>query len=386
MIAKSGQTRRVYLVDTTLRDGEQAVGAAFDAGTKLSLAWQLASAGVAEIEAGIPAMGDADQAAIRGIVRAGLPSRIVGWCRAREADLNAAARADLSAVHVSLPVSDVQLRAMNKSFDWSLAEADRVIRLARSRFDYVSVGAQDASRAGTDRLLRFARIAAGAGAHRLRLADTVGVWRPRAVAEAVGALAACVGDMELGFHGHNDLGMATANAVSAIEAGATCADVTVLGLGERAGNAPLAEVAMAMEVAAGVSSGVDLRRLAPLARRVARLTGRTISPTAPVIGPGLFRHESGIHVRGLLADPTTYEPYAPSLTNHTQRQIVIGRHTGQAALRWALGEAGIAPDPALLVPLLQRVRDRADRGRTLAPAEVAALYDDLRKAQPCADE
>lgn len=377
MIAPTRQPPRPYLVDTTLRDGEQTPGVAFDPATRLALATEIAAAGVGEIEAGTPAMGPEDVAAIRAVAVSAPPCRVIGWCRARLEDLDAAARAELTAAHVSLPVSPVQLHAIGKDFDWALATLASIAPAALERFGYVSIGAADASRTGEAALERFVRAARRAGVHRVRLADTVGVWTPSAVGQAVRRLRPIAGPMELGFHGHNDLGMATANAVSAIQAGADCADVTVLGLGERAGNARLAETAAALAIAAGTPVGVDLRRVAPLARRVALAAGRTIAPTAPVIGDRLFRHESGVHVHGVLRDPASYEPYDPELTRAGAREIVLGAHSGSTAVAWALRAEGVEPHPAALAPLVETIRRRARRGEALMGEQLVALHERL---------
>jgi homocitrate synthase NifV len=215
-----------------------------------------------------------------------------------------------------------------------------MVALARGRFGFVSVGAQDASRAAPSFLARCAQAARQAGADRFRLADTVGVWNPfQAHAVLLDLGTRCRG-LALGFHGHDDLGMATANTLAAAVAGASCVDVTVNGLGERAGNAPLEEVAMALQLTLGKGCGVDTARLAELSALVAQASGRVLAVNKPITGDGVFRHESGIHVRGLLADRRTYEPFGAEMVGHRETEIVLGKHSGAAAVKHVLAQGG----------------------------------------------
>ncbi len=370
--------RHAWLVDTTLRDGAQAPGVAFAPRDRLQIAAALADIGVDEIELGCPAMGEVERAVIRQTVALALPCRMTAWCRATPGDLDAAESCGFSAVHLAMPGSDIQLGALDKTWAWALDTLTTLVPLARRRFAFVSVGVMDASRTEPERIVELARVCDQLGADRLRLADTVGLWNPRTAAAIVVDVLSAAPQLPIGVHAHNDLGMAVANTLSALEARATSADVTVLGLGERAGNAALEELVVALRATTDLACQVTPGGLASVCDLVAACAGQPIHPRKPIVGENVFRHESGIHVRGMLRDEQAFEPFGPDAVGRYARQLDLGTHSGRAGLLAALAAEGIHPSFQVIDRLLLRVRDEAARTRqSVSPARAAAIHRQL---------
>ncbi len=334
---------KIYFLDTTLRDGEQAPGVDFLAEEKTELARALSMAGISGIEAGIPAMGKEEKSAIQNVLELGLPCEVFTWNRLSIKDLDASLDCGAQVVHVSAPVSEILLHSkLGKDRAWLFYQLELVLNYAVKHHLKVSVGAEDASRCDTGHLLDFFLLAQELGAFRVRYADTLGLLSPLQVYHTLHPLVDGL-DIPLEFHGHNDFGMATANSLCAVQAGVKYISTSVNGLGERAGNTPLEEIAAVLQFQEGIDTGLDFNHLYHLSLMVEGMSGYWQSKNKPWVGEMVFSHESGIHVDGLLKDPLTYETVAPS-TWGRERRLMIGKHSGISAIRFRAREWGIELD------------------------------------------
>lgn len=375
MIDFCHQKRDVVLVDTTLRDGEQAAGVVFSTQEKQKIAQLLALIGIQEIEVGIPMMGKEEQKTIRSIIAMHLPITAICWCRACEQDLLAAKKCGAKAVHLSFAGSEVLWETFGMSRQGVLNKLGNLLVKAKKDFLLISVGLQDMARTDRTFLMEFCQKAFDLKARRVRLADTLGAMNPFQVFDLIQGLRSQGIDGDLEFHAHNDLGMATANALAAMGAGATSLSVTVNGLGERAGNAALEEVALALKMTMGLSCGIDMRMMSSLSQRVEMFSGRKNADAKPVVGNAVFSHESGIHTKGLMSNPRSYELISAKDVGREVSDFVIGKHSGGASVRHEARKFGLQLTAHQERQALCMIRKYAqDKKRSLTRPEVQSVF------------
>ncbi len=369
----------VYIDDTTLRDGEQTAGVVFANDEKIHIAQMLDRIGVHQIEAGVPAMGGFEKEAITAIAGLGLKASVLGWNRPVISDLQQSVDCGVDAVAISISSSDIHIdHKLGKDRQWVLDKVTDAVAFAKDHDLYVSVNAEDSSRSDPEFLIEFAGNAKEAGADRLRYCDTVGILDPLGTYKRVKVLMDAV-DIEVEMHTHNDFGMATANAIAGLEAGATYVNTTVNGLGERAGNASMEELVMALRYNQGVDMDIQTSLFRELAEYVALASGRAIPTWKPVVGGNLFVYESEGRASGAVRDPATYEMFLPGEVG-LMRRFSVGKYSGPTVIRRKLREQGhhaSEDEVSLLVPIL-RSRSIALK-RSLFDSEVIEAYLMLRE-------
>jgi len=370
MTSKNADCIRIF--DTTLRDGEQTPGASLTFDDKLEIARQLSLLGVDSIEAGFPASSEGEKKVMKEIAKADLDTEICGLARANRNDIDAAIECDVDAVHVFVPTSPVQMKyAVNLMPEQVVAAAVDSIEYVKKHGLICEFSPMDATRSDLAFLKKVCQAAENAGMDRLNVPDTVGIMIPRSMAKLVEDLKTVV-TTPISVHCHDDFGMAVANSLTAVEAGATQIHATINGLRERAGNASLEEVVMALHMIYKLKTRVNSRLLYSTSRLVATLTGISVQANKAIVGENAFAHESGIHTRGVTVKPLTFEPIKPEMVGRT-RKLVAGKLAGTRGIKAELEEIEIHPTEEQLKEIVQRVKELGDKGKMVTDADLLAL-------------
>ncbi|HRR66376.1 MAG TPA: 2-isopropylmalate synthase [Methanomassiliicoccales archaeon] len=363
---------RVEVLDTTLRDGEQTPGVALSIDDKVRIAQLLDELGVDVIEAGFPRTSKGEQEAIRRIASLGLKAKVCGLARCSREDVDSAVDSGVDYVHAFIATSEAHMKhKLKMTREQVKARAVDAVEYARSRGVTVEFSCEDGTRTDLDFLKEMHIAVQEAGVHKINLPDTVGTMSPAAM-EYLVAEVMKVTKVPLSIHCHDDFGLAVANSLAAVRKGARQVHVCVNGLGERAGNAALEEVVMGLLALLNVRTNIDTRKLGMTCRSVARMTGIPIPDTKAIVGNNAFAHESGIHVHGVLSDPSTYEALSPELVG-MQRNIVMGKHSGAHSVKEKLAEYGISLPEGMLSTVVEKVKSLAESGKEVDDAELVAL-------------
>ncbi len=371
---------KIKLIDTTLRDGEQAPGVVFLLKEKLAICELLDKAGIPEVEVGTPAIGKREVRDIQAITQAGYKFKTLSWCRGIKSDIEAAQKSGTNGVHISFPVSEIHLAALDKTKSWALDSMRELVAFASDKFEYVTIGAQDASRCEIDFLDEFIELAESLGVHRVRIADTVGILNPFSTFQLFRKLRSHHANIGLEFHGHNDLGMATANTITAIKAGADFASITVNGIGERAGNAALEEVIMALKISEKAELNIQTQYLSQLSQLVSRASGKPINDFKPVTGDMVLKHESGIHTKSMLKNRETYQIINASDIGREEHEFVFGKHSGKASVKAFFLKNKIVISDQQCQLILNIIKERSHiLKRSISIGEILIIHDELEK-------
>lgn len=365
----------VRFFDTTLRDGEQAPGMALGQDDKLLLAKAIDELGVDSMEIGFAASGDAEKETLTKISQLGLNAKLYSLARCKESDIDAVADCGLRYIHLFIATSDLHLRyKLNMTREQVIAAIGRSVRYAKAKGLFVQFSCEDATRTEIDDLIEAYAAAVDAGADMIDIPDTVGIAVPQTISAMVKEIGSKI-DVPIAVHCHNDLGLAVANSMAALEAGAQQVHVCVNGIGERAGNASLEELAVGLYVNYGIKA-TNLEKISNVSKLVSRYMGCTIPYNKPIVGRNAFAHESGIHVHGVMNNTSTYEGFPPELVG-MNRTISLGKHSGEHSIRARLDEMHISFPEDLMSQLLESVKNIAISGKEVTDLELAAIAENV---------
>jgi len=344
---------------------------------KLRIAQRLDELGVDVIEAGFAAVSDGEMEAVKLIANAGLKAEICSASRGTRGDIDAVAKAGADSIHLIIPVSDLHIEAKLKKTREQVLQITRdMVKFAKSCGLIVELSAEDATRADLSYLKEVFKTGIEAGADRVVACDTVGVLTPERSYKLFGDLRDSLTVPVVSVHCHNDFGMAVANTIEALRAGANQFHATINGLGERAGNASLEEIVVSLVALHKQKLTIRTEKLYAISQFVSRLTGVYLQPNKAIVGQNAFTHESGIHTQGMLAHPGTYEPIEPELVGG-RRRLASGKHSGSAGIKAALAEMGLQPSEEQLKEVFQRVKAAGDKGKAVTDADLLAIAESV---------
>ena len=366
----------VRIFDTTLRDGEQTPGVALTSEDKLAIAKQLDKLGVDVIEAGFPVVSKGEMEAVKRIVKEKLKAEICGLARTIKEDIDADLKCDVDTIHVFIATSPIHREyKLHLTKQQVLENIEKSVEYAKNHGVTVEFSAEDATRTELPFLKEAYKVAVEAGADRINVPDTVGVITPKKMEMLIKELKKVV-KVPISVHCHNDFGMAVANSIAAVEAGASQIHVTVNGLGERAGNTPLEEVVMALYSLYKGKIKINTKLIYETSKLVSKLTGLPIPSNKPIVGENAFTHESGIHVRGVVEIPATYEPISPELVGR-KTILVAGKHAGTRGIKKEVEELGFKPTEEQLKQILQKVKEIGDQGKLVTTTDLWAVASSI---------
>ena len=369
----------IRIFDTTLRDGEQSPGVSLSPEKKLNIARKLDELGVDAIETGFPIISEGEREGVKLIVGEGLNAELCGLARTNKKDIDAAVDCGLNYIHTFIATSDIHLEhKLKMSRDEALEKAIEAVEYGKSRGLQVEFSAEDATRTNREFLKKVFGAVANAGADRIDIPDTVGYSTPQYIGE-ITKDAIEVSKLPISVHCHNDFGLAVANAISGVQAGASCAHVTINGIGERAGNASLEEFVMALhslEFENNWETNINTKLIYETSRYISKLAGMSVQPNKAIVGENAFGHESGIHTHGVLNNPLTYEPISPEIVGRT-RWLQVGKHAGIHGMNAMLKEYGIEPNDEQTKQILDKVKALGDQGKQVTEVELLSMANEV---------
>ncbi|MGC2561731.1 MAG: 2-isopropylmalate synthase [Nitrososphaeraceae archaeon] len=369
-------TNKVRIFDTTLRDGEQSPGVSINPEQKLQIAFKLDQLGVDAIEAGFPIVSQGEIQAVRNIKKSGLKAEICGLARTLDSDIDSVIKCDLDYVHTFIATSDIHMRyKLKMTPEEVIQKAVKAVEYAKSHGLKVEFSAEDATRSDMTFLTRVFTAVVEAGADRIDIPDTVGYATPEYISGLVSLVLKRIA-VPISMHCHNDFGLAVANSIAGINAGAACAHVTVNGLGERAGNASLEEFVMALQCLYRKEHNIHTKLLYETSRSVSNIMGIAVQANKAIIGENAFGHESGIHTHGILNNPMTYEPIDPEMVGR-KRWLQAGKHAGAHGIRAMLRDFGIECTDEQLHEIVEKQKNLADRGKSISTAELLSIAGEV---------